>query len=141
MSRKFIVHDLATGEIVRRGVADEDNWADQAQPGQGMLESDADPRHFRVVEGEIVERPALALSKTDIAADGADEAVADVPAGTRVYARRGTGANGDRGWSEHFAGETEGEPFVFTAIEPGAYRIRLVPAFPWQVLDVEVVAT
>jgi hypothetical protein len=140
-TRPFVVWDLATGEIAKCGGASLADWANQAKDGQGILEAIADRRRFYVVDGAIVERPALGLDKTTIFADGADEAVAAAPAGTRVHVKRKADVLGERSWAEYFRGEiAEGEAFHLTAIEAGTYQLRLVPPFPWQVLDAEIEA-
>jgi hypothetical protein len=145
--RPYLIYSTDPGEILGSGIARPDAWAPPVLPGQGIMWAEAvDGRHFYVAdsgtdEPHIAERQAFTFDRLSIAADGLDEAVAELPAGTQVYVKRRWQPLGGQGWPEFFMGETDGTPLRFSASEPGRYDVHVVPPFPGQILDAEIDAT
>lgn len=131
MDSGFVVYDVRTGEILRTGYCPEDAVDLQASGEHEAVIADQDASDTRdyVVDGEIVERPALGpISQTAILADDADEAVLTglpQPCTVRINGEPVTVGDGH---------------LVFTASVAGTYVVE-IDCWPYQAFRAEIVAS
>lgn len=134
---KWLVHN-GEGRILRSGVAtDEDGALLQIEgPDEYLLltdEEEVDGDLYRIVAGEIVERPTLSFDKTTILADGTDEAVmVGLPIPTTVVF--------DAGTPDERVEVVEDGSLEVRASVPGTYTILIEDPFPAQSFEGEIIA-
>lgn len=116
----FYVFDGA-GRIVRILYMNRANAEQQTREGEFLGEGPADDLAHYVLDGVLADRPRVSIQATEMPADGVERLVAaDLPVGTAVVI-------GDADPVQVLDGEVSWIP-----VEPGTWRVRIEPPFPWR---------
>lgn len=130
----YLIYRADSGEITKTLISGVPLTDADIGPGLLLIEGEADDaaRYIDVLTGAVIARPHLdhALDKAVLAADGGDEARLSglLPAPCKVRIE---------GPIVQQLTVTDGE-LIFTATDPGRYRITMLPPFPYMPASVTI---
>lgn len=131
MNKVFTVYDKDTGRIIRHGFCPANAIERQVMSSNEAVLEGGEVTAIDdgyVVDGEIVPRPTITVSKMQIAADDVDAAIIEnLPDNCRVVI-------------DDAEYTVQGGRLEITSPMPATYRVVVPEHFPWRELTVEIVA-